>query len=334
MNVPRRSHKTILLDNGQVLAVTDDATGANTAELYNPATGTWTLTGTPAVFHEGGSVTLLANGDVLLAGGTDGSGTAGFTAAAELYNPSTGQWSTTGSMASARNNQAAVLLPNGEVLVAGGWDSSLSSIASAELYNPATGTWQPTASMHASRYRPVAELLGDGTVLVAGGAALTNGVGSSLTSAEIYNPSTGEWTSIANFPLATFPGGPPLGVGASLPNGGVLVAREAFFDPGTGTWTATAPIPFSSTRIGCSTATLLTTGNVLLTGFRSTYNRTPPVNTALVYDASSNTYPLGASMTTPRWANAATLLPNGQVLVSGGFGYTGVVLSSAELYTP
>src|SRR5215472_16134176 len=69
MNVPRRQHQTIPLGNGQVLAVTGDGTGANTAELYNPATGTWAFTGTPAVFHEGGTVTLLANGEVLLAGG-------------------------------------------------------------------------------------------------------------------------------------------------------------------------------------------------------------------------------------------------------------------------
>src|SRR5262249_53424873 len=146
MNVTRYGHKTILLGNGQVLAVIGDRTGANTAELYNPSTGTWTLTGTPAVFHEGGSVTRLANGQVLLAGGDNpiSSSTPTFTAAAELYDPSTGQWTATGSMVSARQYQAAVLLPNGQVLVAGGEDSSFASIATAELYNPATGTWQRT----------------------------------------------------------------------------------------------------------------------------------------------------------------------------------------------
>src|SRR3974390_3404239 len=53
MNVPRYNHKTILLDNGLVLAVTGDRTAeGNSAELYNPATGRWTLTGSPAQFHE------------------------------------------------------------------------------------------------------------------------------------------------------------------------------------------------------------------------------------------------------------------------------------------
>ena len=89
MNVTRYGHKTILLSNGQVLAVTGDTTGAHTAELYDPVTGKWTLTDTPAMFHEGGSATCLANGEVLLAGGDNpfSSSTPVFIATAELYNP-------------------------------------------------------------------------------------------------------------------------------------------------------------------------------------------------------------------------------------------------------
>src|SRR6516162_6890030 len=195
MNVPRYGHKTILLGNGQVLAVTGERTGTNgnTAELYDPASGNWSLTGTPITHHENGSATLLANGEVLLAGGNDLSGTA-YIAGAELYNPSKGQWSTTGSMPSGRGFQAAVLLTDGQVLVAGGEDSTLSSVTDAALYNPETGTWQPTGTMHQARLSPTAELLGNGTVLVAGGAGISNGTSYiALTNAEIYNPSTGAW---------------------------------------------------------------------------------------------------------------------------------------------
>jgi hypothetical protein len=178
----------------------------------------------------------------------------------------------------------------------------------------------------------VAELLRDGTVLVAGGADVSNGKFiSPLASAEIYDPSTGKWTSIANRPNV---GGP----GALLPNGDVLVVRDAFFNPGTGIWTATGPFPNATTTIGPSTATLLTTGEVLLTGSRSTYNDTPTENTTWLYNFSSNTYARGALMTSTRYADAATLLPNGQVLVSGGYrqavGIGAEPLSSAELYTP
>jgi len=334
MNVTRYGHKAVLLNNGQVLAVTADTTGGNTAELYDPATGKWTLTGTPIMFHEGGSVTLLANGEVLLAAGDNPFffSPPAFTAAGELYNPSTGQWTMTGSMSSARRYQAAVLLPDGEVLVAGGEDSSFSSIADAVLYNPATGTWQPTANMHEDRLLPLAALLRNGTMLIAGGDHASNGsIVSPLTSAEIFNPSTGKWTSIANLPS---PGGPAV----LLPNGDVLVVRDAFFDPGTGTWTATGPFPFATHTIGPTTATLLATGQVLLTGFRSTYNDTPTLNETFLYDFATNAYMGGAPMNSTRFADAATLLPNGQVLVSGGYiravGIGLRPLSSAELYTP
>ena len=243
MNVPRYGHKMILLGNGQVLAVTGVPFYTNldnTAELYNPATETWSLTGTTATYHEYGSATLLANGLVLLAGGDDpfDFSPPAVTATAELYNPATGQWIPTGSMPSARRYQSAVLLPNGEVLVVGGEDSSFGSTTTAFLYNPATGTWQTTASMHQSRALAPIVLLTNGTVLVAGGVDIGSGgtPSSSLTNAEIYNPSTAEWTVVADMP--TFGGRAVL-----LQNGDALVARDAFFNPGTGRSRAASALP-------------------------------------------------------------------------------------------
>jgi hypothetical protein len=332
MNVARYNHKTVLLSTGQVLAVTGDVNGTNTAELYNPATGKWTLTGSPAAFHEGGSLTLLAHGEVLLAGGDDPLfSTTAFTTAAELYNPATGQWSMTGAMTSARRYQAAVLLPNGEVLVAGGQDPTFSSLSSAELYNPATGAWQAAASMRNSRSNAVAELLGNGSVLVAGGFDYSNGSFiSSLASGEVFNPSTAEWASTASMPGA---GGSQ---GSLLANGEVLVVRDAFFNPGADAWTATGP--FLRNTVGPSTATLLGTGEVLMTGLRSTYNDTPSLNTTVLYNFATNSYVTAAPMNSTRYSDAATLLPNGQVLISGGYrkgvGIGLLPLSTAELYTP
>jgi hypothetical protein len=331
MNVARYNHKTVLLNTGQVLAVTGDVNGTNTAELYNPATGKWTLTGSPAAFHEGGSVILLANGEVLLAGGDEPLySTTVFTATAELYNPSTGQWSMTGSMTSPRRYQAAVLLPNGEVLVAGGQDPTFSSLSSVELYNPATGAWQAAASMHNSRSNAVAALLGNGGVLVASGFDYSNGSFiSSLTSAEVFNPSTAKWTSTASMPGGGSQGSP-------LANGDVLVVRDATFNPGAGVWTATGP--FLRNTVGPSTATLLGTGEVLMTGLRSTYNDTPSLNTTVLYNFANNAYVAAAPMNSTRYSDAATLLPNGQMLISGGYrkgvGIGLLPLSTAELYTP
>jgi hypothetical protein len=146
MTWPRFRNTATLLTNGKVLI----AGRAPTAELYDPSTGAFTATGdmiTPRVF--GASATLLPDGKVLFAGGTIGSNSLGetITAAAELYDPSTGIFAATGSMATAKRCPAAVLLPNGKVLVAGGgWPYGLEprNAESAELYDPLTGIMPST----------------------------------------------------------------------------------------------------------------------------------------------------------------------------------------------
>jgi hypothetical protein len=120
---------------------------ASVAALPNsdePASGTWTPTGslnTARYYH---TATLLPNGKVLVSGGWDGFNP--FTSA-ELYDPASGMWSITGSLNTARELHTATLLPNGKVLVAGGRDSSGQPSVSAELYDLALGTWTPTGAL-------------------------------------------------------------------------------------------------------------------------------------------------------------------------------------------
>src|SRR5205823_3264895 len=153
------------LSNGQVL-VTGGVPGGF-AELYDPTTRTWTDTGSLGTTRWYHTATLLPNGYVLVTGGM----TANFrgphetVASAELYDPATGVWMATGSMTTARCMHTATLLPNGQVLVAGGFDGS-DYLASSELYDPATGVWTATADMATARCFHTATLLPNEQVLV------------------------------------------------------------------------------------------------------------------------------------------------------------------------
>ena len=134
-----------LLRDGKVLvgdvedhSLDDRADWITGAEVYDPASGTWTLTG-KMVVHDPGSAALLRDGTVLVTG-EDGS---------QLYDPATGTWTATGAMVTPRyGGGAPILLPDGRVLVAGGLGLLDNALDSAELYDPATGTWTSTASMH------------------------------------------------------------------------------------------------------------------------------------------------------------------------------------------
>jgi N-acetylneuraminic acid mutarotase len=179
LNTARNSHTGTLLTNGQVLVAGGRDSTGNTlisAELYDPSTGKWTATGSMATARQTHTATLLTNGDVLVAGGVFSiiNGTFTCNATAELYNPSTGQWTTTGSMTVPRCYHSATLLGDGTVLVAGG-GTIFSSDNSAEIYDPSKGTWKATGSMNVARAVTAATLLQSGQVLISGGNSTSAG---------------------------------------------------------------------------------------------------------------------------------------------------------------
>ena len=148
------------------------------AEIYDPATGTFSKTGSMTSPHRGHTSTLLADGRVLVVGNGGESSPAG--TAADVYDPATGKSSRTGSMNYGRWLQTATLLPDGRVLILGGRTPKDSVRATAELYDPRSGKFSSAGSMREGRQQHTATLLQDGRVLIAGGYWSDGAAGQSL----------------------------------------------------------------------------------------------------------------------------------------------------------
>jgi FG-GAP-like repeat/Galactose oxidase, central domain/Kelch motif len=286
----------------------------------------WITTGSLNIARSNYTATLLADGRVLVVGGYSYVDYNNLSSA-ELYDPATGTWGSTGSLNIPRSGHTATLLANGKVLVAGGDQDG----SSAELFDPSSGTWSVTGSLNIARFGHTATLLQSGKVLIAGG-------GGGDGRAELYDPATGTWSITGG--LITDRGGQ---TATLLQNGQVLIAGGWFdegdgiasfvasaelYDPATGTWSVTGNLnaPRSS-----HTATLLPDGRVLIAAGVFT-NWAPDkggfavsptsLNSAELYDPATGTWSVTASLNTLRTAHTATLLPNGKVLVAGGFYWT------------
>jgi Galactose oxidase, central domain len=188
MTAARTGHTATLLPNGKVLiagGLDSNSDALASAELYDPSSGKFTATRKMSVAWSEPTATLLENGKVLIAGDYAGGN-------AELYDPGAGKFTATGSMTVLRTDYTATLLPSGNVLIVGGQviegagtpGQMWVSLASAEQYDPAVGTFSPTGSMSISRGSHTATLLPNGQVLIAGGVNTCSGA---LASAELYN---------------------------------------------------------------------------------------------------------------------------------------------------
>jgi hypothetical protein len=278
MTIGRYAQTATLLPNGKVLMTggfssDSDCPGAGitpaltTAELYDPLNGSFAATGSMAEDRGGHTATLLTSGKVLIVGGGkvggdeppffgDGSVTA------EVYDPATGAFTSTGNMGTGRVGQTATLLSNGKVLITGGWTGSQPT-ATAELYDPGTGTFSQTGSLTSARAGHTATALQDGSVLITGGFTTYHAgdqVGSDT--GEIYNPATGLFQATGSMAVARW-----LHTATLLPDGTVLVVGDSvvseLYDPVAKSFLPTAS---TETRRSGHSATLLQNGNVLVIG--------------------------------------------------------------------
>jgi hypothetical protein len=348
MTSGRAYHTATLLSGGKVLLaggyagrdlVSAVTTTTNTAELFAPASGSFTsLPNTMNVGRQGHTATQLPNGRVLIAGGSTGDGITSSenTDTAELFDPASGTFTLLpNTMTSRRNWHTATLLPNGQVLIAGGFGFAYRD--TAELFDPASGTFTLVpGTLSFARSSHTATLLANGTVLIAGGRGVTG----HTATAELFDPASGTFTLLPPMSMAR------MGHTATLlPSGRVLITgglpgdaifgtmptnTAELFDPASGTFTALPPITSARTN---HTATLLPSGKVLITGGDT---GTRFSDTAELFDPTTGTFTaLANSMTSERYFHKATLLPNGTVLITGGGNLIqGKIDNSAELFDP
>ena len=332
----RAAHAATLLETGQVLITGGFGQGDNaytaSAELYDPATGQFVVTDYMAAKRCCHTATRLPDGRVLIAGGFDGS----YLSTAELYDPATGQFSPTGSLTTPRMDHAAVLLDTGQVLLVGGVGTGWTFLASAELYDPATGVFTPTGSMTAARESHTLTKLRDGRVLITGGHQGRHAALVVYASAEIYDPLTGAFTPAGHMTLRRHKHDAVL-----LADGRVLItggsderddlsayASAELFDPSTGAFSSAGDMPAIRYKHS-GTSLRLNDGRVLIAG---------GARQAVIYDPLRGTFTrvpgaLGAAALS-RLFSTATLLPNGQVLITGGYGLGQPVSAQAWLYIP
>jgi hypothetical protein len=345
MNVPRMDATATLLRDGRVLIAGGSPVHVvpfdevvSSAELYDPATGKFTPTGSMAAARSHAAAILLRDGRVLIAGGygcldkrqcTPGPDTTGANelASAELYDPATGRFSHTGSMSLGRVDVNALLLPGGSVLIFGGGDSRV------EVYDPRAGKFSSDGSLLNQYATATATLLPDGIVLVIGARENDSGPG-----AELFDPASGRSTSTSFALPASISAADGPETATALQDGHVLLCIDDYlvtYDPATGSSTMSGSISNPNQWSG-PTATALPDGRVLFEGGVLVSPDGTALSTAQsagLYDPT-NGFRMVGSLNEPRTYQTATVLSDGMVLIAGGTRDAQEATSSAELFRP
>ena len=328
MGTARQDHTSTLLPNNKVLVTGGrdiDQNPLASAEVYDPASASWSSAGAMTDARGLHTATLLKSGLVLVTGGT---GSSAMLDSAELYDPVSNSWIIARSsvMANPRDNHTATLLSDGKVLVLGGFDLDYNAITAVEIYDPDTDTWNTVSPLSEGRYPNTATLLLNGKVLVAGGSYFNN--------AELYDPVNDTWSSAGTMNI------PRSGHSATaLSSGKVLIAggydllgndtsSAELYDPDSNIWSFVGNM---ATVRQAHTATLLSDNTVLVIGGRANLGTTP-LAFAELYHPASGVWSIAGLLSFPRSSYTASLLSNGTVLVAGG-SIDNTAMPTTEIYS-
>jgi hypothetical protein len=327
---------TVLLTGGNHYVGNDGGPVAS-AELFDPKTNQFSAVGPMHLSRDDSHRAVrLPDGRVLVAYGAGGNDPA----MAEIFDPVSRVFTAAGSLRH-RGGPTATLLPDGRVLMAGGWNpDEHGPTASAEMYDPATGTSQGTGDMTSGRYRHAAVALPDGRVALVGGYGAGN---QALGSVEIYDPKVGTFTGQGSLVRAR------ADVAASLlADGRIMVVAGIYtdasgqqagardnveiYDPATGQSTIASTLPdapwFPAVAPTIDGRFLVAGGGALGSG-----GGLSPLATAELVDPQAGTTSLAPPLMMGRVGAAAVKLPDGRILIAGGWGGPdGSSLNTAEVY--
>lgn len=327
LSTPRKQLPLVMLADGRVLAAGgfDGHQALRSCELYDPETGEWSATGLLRVPRRNHAAVVLRGGQVLVVGGSSSHVPWGALASAELYEPERGVWGPVEDMREARHDPAAVVLRDGRVLVAGGFDVDGRPVRSAEVYDPEQRRWLPTGAPTAVRSGGrTGVVLEDGRVLFISGLQ-----------AELYEPESGTWRAAG--PVGGAAGTHRTGHTVTrLADGRVLVVggttsrasgTAEVYEPATGRWQLVASPRVAREGHG---AVLAEDGSVLVVG--GAFLGLGALATVERYDPARDTWSQEAPLQVARRGAGVAMLPGGELLVVGGSNELLGTLAASERY--
>jgi len=324
MSIGRIGHTATLLPDGRVLVVGGNSASA---EIWDPGTGTFALTGSMAHLRTNHAAVLMSDGRVLVVGGNSGGNLTGdFTREVEAWDPATGTFSVVESLPVRRAaDVSATRLLDGRVLIAGGVDCPSNLAAPADdpcagvdlratvLFNPATNGLNPGPHLNDDRVAGTAVALPDGRVFFIGSGGYRQ-----PAIAEVLDPASGRVESVEATTVRLH--------GDSratlLDDGRVLVIGQAW-EPANKGFAALWDGQFTKTETAAASpggngAVRLHDGRVLVVGSDAALDNTIHAPTTDLWDPDSGAWAAGPTMRGARLAFTLTVLADGSVLALGG----------------